>query len=230
MKDQLVSTEAQASFFTFLAKFMDDGGIFMWIILGLFCTGVAIAVERFLKYRDYDMDADSFIENIKKSVIANNVRYAIELCTNSKAVLATVMKMGLMRANHDKEEIRDAIEAGALEVAPKIEKRLGFINLCANISTLLGLLGTIYGLIQSFAAVAAADPSLKSELLALGISKAMNTTAFGLISAIILMTIHSIIVSRADKIYADIEHQSAKMIDFLGTTHKNQKIAEKKAA
>ena len=230
MEEQAINQEVQASFFTLLAKFMEDGGVFMWIILALFCAGVAISIERLLKYRSYDIDAESFMENIKKSVINNNVRFAIELCTNSKALLASVVKMGLMRANHDKEEIRDAVEAGALEVAPKIEKKLGFINLCANISTLLGLLGTIYGLIQSFAAVAAADPSEKSELLAMGISKAMNTTAFGLISAITLMAIHSFITSRADKMYGDIDHQSAKIIDFLGTTKKHQETVEKTAA
>lgn len=230
MEEQVINPEVQASFFTLLARFMDDGGIFMWIILALFCAGLAIAIERLMKYRNYDIDADSFMDNIKKSVINNNVRFAIELCTNSKSLLSSIVKMGLMRANHDKEEIRDAVEAGALEVAPKIEKRLGFINLCANISTLLGLLGTIYGLIQSFAAVASADPSQKSELLAMGISKAMNTTAFGLISAIVLMAIHSFIVSRADKMYADIEHHSAKTIDFLGTTKKHKDAVEKTAA
>lgn len=230
MEEQVTNPEVQASFFTLLAKFMEDGGIFMWIILLLFCAGVAVAVERLLKYRNYDLDAESFMDNIKKSVINNNVRFAIELCTNSKALLSNVVKMGLLRANHDKEEIRDAVEAGALEVAPQIEKRLGFINLCANISTLLGLLGTIYGLIQSFAAVAAADPSQKSELLAMGISKAMNTTAFGLISAITLMAIHSFITSRADKMYSDIEQYSAKTIDFLGTTKKHKDTVEKSAA
>lgn len=230
MEEQAINPEVHASFFSLMARFMDDGGIFMWIILFLFCAGVAVAIERLMKYRNYDIDAESFMDNIKKSVINNNVRFAIELCANSKSLLSQIVKMGLMRANHDKEEIRDAVEAGALEVAPKIEKRLGFINLCANISTLLGLLGTIYGLIQSFAAVASADPAQKSELLAMGISKAMNTTAFGLISAITLMAVHSFIVSRADKMYADIEHYSAKTIDFLGTTKKNKDIVEKTAA
>ncbi len=104
-----------------------------------------------------------------------------------------------------------------LEAMPFLEKRLNYLALVANVSTLIGLLGTIYGLIQSFAAVAAADAASKAELLALGISKAMNTTAFGLISAITIMVVHSILSSKAEKIIGDIEKSSVKLVDLLAT-------------
>ena len=154
---------------------------------------------------------------VKKHVLLNDVATAIQSCSNTNALLPNVLRSGLKRANQSKEQIQDAVEASMLEATPKVEKRLGYLSLVANISTLVGLLGTIYGLIQSFSAVATADPASKAKLLALGISKAMNTTALGLISAISIMVIHSILTSKSDKILSDLEENSVKLIDLLGT-------------
>lgn len=199
------------------AKFMDDGGIFMWIILGIWAFGVAVAIERFKSLLSYDIDGTSFMNEIKKSVLTNDVQSAIQTSSEKKALLAVVMRNGLKRANQSKEQIQDALEASMLESIPQVEKRLGYLALVANVSTLIGLLGTIYGLIQSFAAVASADAAQKAELLALGISKAMNTTAFGLISAITIMVVHQLLSARAEKIIGDMEQNSVKLIDLLST-------------
>jgi len=172
---------------------MDDGGVFMWIILGMWALGVAIALERFKSIFKYDIDGQSLMGDIRKKVLTNDVQTAIQDCASSKSLLANVLRNGLKRANQSKEQIQDALEASMLEAIPHIEKRLGYLALIANTSTLVGLLGTIYGLIQSFAAVASADAASKAELLALGISKAMNTTAFGLISAITIMVAHQVL-------------------------------------
>ena len=137
--------------------------------------------------------------------------------------MASVLRNGLKRANQSKEQIQDALESSMLESIPHVEKRLGYLALIANVSTLIGLLGTIYGLIQSFAAVASADPASKAELLALGISKAMNTTAFGLISAISIMVLHQILTTKAEKIIGDLEHFSVKLVDLLSTRKPNSK-------
>lgn len=212
------------------AKFMDDGGVFMWIILALWCIGVAIAVERIKSLIKFDTDGLSLMDKIKKGVLTNQVHSAIQDCSDSKALLPQVMKNGLKRANQSKEQIQDALEASMLEAIPKAEKRLNYLSLIANISTLLGLLGTIYGLIQSFAAVASADPAQKAELLALGISKAMNTTAFGLISAISIMVIHSLLTDRAEKIISDLEQYSVKLVDLLSTNKNQKKSSQNEAA
>ena len=198
-----------------LAKFMDDGGIFMWIILGIWIFGVAVAIERIKSLFIYDTDGTSLMNEIKKNVLTNEVQTAIQSCSSSKSLLANVLRNGLKRANQTKEQIQDTLEVSMLESIPYVEKRLNYLALVANVSTLIGLLGTIYGLIQSFAAVASADPASKAELLALGISKAMNTTAFGLISAITIMVVHSILTSKAEKIIGDIEHNSVKLVDLL---------------
>lgn len=199
------------------AKFMDDGGVFMWIILIIWTFGVVIALERFKSLFKYDVDGPSLMNEIKKSILTNDVQSAIQKCTNSKALLPSVMKNGLKRANQTKEQIRDALEASILEVIPTVEKRLHYLALIANVSTLIGLLGTIYGLIQSFAAVASADPASKAQLLAMGISKAMNTTAFGLISAISIMVIHSFLSNKSEKIISEVEQFSVKLVDLLST-------------
>ncbi len=212
----------QSSFIRDLAIFMDEGGVFMWIIFGVWTLGIAIAAERTRSLFKYDTNASNLMNIIKKHVLLNEVQKAIQSCSESSALLPTVLRSGLKRANQTKEQITDAIEASVLEVVPKVEKRMGYLALVANISTLVGLLGTIYGLIQSFSAVATADPASKGKLLALGISKAMNTTAFGLISAISIMVIHSILTSKQEKILGDIEEFSVKLIDLLGTK-KNHK-------
>jgi len=227
--------ENQLSFIQEAALFMNDGGIFMWIILATWTLGVCIALERYKKLFSYDVDGDTVMNNIKKYVLLNEVPNAIKTCSDSTGLLPQVLKSGLKRANQSKEQIIDAVESSILEVAPKIEKRMGYLALVANISTLVGLLGTIQGLIQSFGAVASVDPSSKSKMLALGISKAMNTTAAGLISAISILVIYQILTSKSEKILSEIDEFSSKLVDLLGTkkqktyNHKNNsQIVEEK--
>jgi len=216
--DNVVANPAvQEGILQWAARFMNEGGIFMWIIAVVWCAGVAIAVERLKSYFKFDIDGTSLMGSIKKNVVGNKVQDAIQTCTESHALLSFVMKNGLKRANQSKEQIQDALEASILEAVPKIEKRLSFLALAANLSTLLGLLGTIQGLIQSFAAVAQAEASQKAQLLADGIAVAMNTTALGLISAISLMVIHSFLMARGEKMIQEIEENSVKLLDLLST-------------
>lgn len=214
-------TPAELNFVQGFAKFMDDGGVFMWIILFMWLFGVIIALERIKNLFKFDIDGTSLMNEVKKSVLTNEVQSAIQNCSTNKSLLAMVLRNGLKRANQSKEQIQDALESSMLEAIPHIEKRLGYLALIANVSTLVGLLGTIYGLIQSFAAVASADAASKAELLALGISKAMNTTAFGLISAISIMVVHQILTTKSEKIMGDMEHFSVKLVDLLSTRKGN---------
>lgn len=221
MKDEAAKlvqeTIADPNFIQSLAIFMDDGGIFMWIILVVWVFGIAIAIERVRTLLKYDVDGANLMASIKRNVLGNEVQKAIQTCSSTDSLLPQILKSGLKRANQSKEQIQDAVDSTILEVAPKVDKRMGYLGLVANVSTLIGLLGTIYGLIQSFAAVAGADPASKAKLLALGIAKAMNTTAAGLISAISIMVVHAILTQKADKIIAEIEEFSVKLVDLLGT-------------
>ena len=217
MEEVVVSPVLQESLIQWTARFMNEGGVFMWIIALVWCAGMAIAIERFMTYFKFDIDGIGLMNTIKKNVISNQVHDAIQTCSESKALLSFVLKNGLKRANQPKDQIQDALEASILETVPKIERRLSYLALAANLSTLLGLLGTIQGLIQSFAAVAQAEASEKAQLLADGIAVAMNTTALGLISAITLMVIHSFLLARGDKMIQEIEENSVKLLDLLAT-------------
>jgi len=201
-----------------IVNFMEGGGVFMYIILAIWGIGIAISLERFKKLSfTFDVDGPSFMNEIQRYVLSNDIQGAIRACSGSIALLPKVLKSGLKRANQTTEQVQNAIDASALEVIPKVEKRLGFLQVLANVSTLFGLLGTIQGLIQSFAAVASADPSQKAELLASGISKAMNTTALGLLSAISIMLLHAFLTSKSEKIVNEIDEFSVKLLDLLGT-------------
>jgi len=202
-----------------LAIFWNDGGSFMWAIMIVWGFGIAVALERFLKLAfKFDVDGPSFMNEIQRYILSNDIQGAIRVCSGTMAMLPRVLKSGLKRATQSVEQIQNAIDATALEVIPRIEQRLSYLNLVSNISTLIGLLGTIQGLIESFAAVAAADPTQKSELLTLGISKAMNTTYLGLVSAISMMVIHTYLSAKSEKIVNEIDEYSVKLLDFLGTS------------
>ena len=213
-----------------LAVFMKDGGIFMWIIFWVWMLGIGMALERIRKFSGFDINGKKFMSLIKSYVVNNNVEEALVFCSDSKALLASVVKSGLKRANQSKEQIMDAMEAVTIETVLKVEKRLSYVALTANISTLLGLLGTIYGLIQSFAAVAQADPSMKAKLLAMGISKAMNTTALGIIASISLMVVHAFLSNKSEKILGEIGQYSAVLVDLLGARKVEHPLLNKKAA
>lgn len=203
-----------------VAQFFQSGGIFMWIIAITLAFGLAVAIERFFKFRGYDTDGPSFMNELQRNVLSNDIQGAIRVCSNSLALLPRVLKSGLKRSSQTGGQIQNAIDATALEVIPKVELRLNYLQLVANISTLFGLLGTIQGLISSFDAVSAADPSEKASLLASGIATAMNTTAFGLGTAIFIMIIHTFLTSKAEKIISEIDEFSVKLLDLLGAKNK----------
>ena len=230
MEGTVQQVVAQESFLQWAASFMIEGGIFMWVILVVWCVGIAIAVERLTHYFKYDADGKSLMGNIRKNVLSNEVQTAIQTCSDSPALISFVMKNGLKRANQSKDQISDALEGSILEVVPMIEKRLSYVALMANLSTLLGLLGTIQGLIQSFAAVANAEASQKAQLLAEGIAVAMNTTALGLVAAISLMCVHAFLMSKGEKMIKEIEENSVKLLDLLSTKKGNAAANNQNAA
>ena len=207
-----------SGFFNQLLDFFEKGGLFMGIILVVWGFGIAICLERFSKLKKMDVNGASFMNEIQRYILSNDIQGAIRVCSGSGtiAALPKVLKSGLKRSKETVEQIQNAVDATALEVIPKIEAKLNYLQLIANISTLFGLLGTIQGLISSFAAVAAADPTQKAEMLANGIAKAMNTTFLGLVSAISIMILHSILTAKAEKIINSIDEYSVKLIDLLG--------------
>ncbi|MCI0527135.1 MAG: MotA/TolQ/ExbB proton channel family protein [Nitrospira sp.] len=194
------------------------GGVFMYAILLALACGTAVMIERtltlFLRSR---IDAKSLWRQIAKHIENDKLGEAINLCQTYKAPLAKVFMAGLKKAQFvgEPEEIRKGVEEVLLEVLPTLEKRVHYLYSLSNVSTLLGLLGTVVGLIRSFTAVSMADPSQKSVLLASGISLALNNTAFGLIVAILLMVSYSVMQSRVAKLGAEVDEYSMKLINLL---------------
>lgn len=189
----------------------------MHFIAITFALAIAFIIERILRlYSTYYVDGTSFMFEVQKYILANDLDGAIRLCNGAgNAALPRVIKAGLQRASRDDAQIQNAIDAASLEVVPKLEKRLNYLSLIANIATLLGLLGTITGLIHSFAAISLADASQRQTILSNGIAEAMNCTAFGLVVAISTMVLHSVLTTRATRIIEDIDEFGVKLLDLL---------------
>lgn len=205
-----------------LSSFIQNGGIFMYVIVIIWAIGIAIAIERFMRLSfKFDVDGSSFMNELQRYVLSNDIQGAIRVCSGSVAALPKVLKSGLKRAGNSTQQIQNAIDATALEVIPKVELRLNYLQMIANISTLFGLLGTIQGLIQSFAAVAGADPEQKAQLLTEGIAKAMNTTFLGLLAAISIMVLHTFLSTKSEKIINEIDEFSVKLTDLLSAKNES---------
>ncbi|MCB0156236.1 MAG: MotA/TolQ/ExbB proton channel family protein [Anaerolineae bacterium] len=200
-----------------VAKFYTQGGFFMHPIAFVSVFGIAIIIERFIfLFFKYNINASQFMAQIQKLVMANNVDRAIKLCNAApSAALPKVIKAGLTRANKGEIEIGNAIEEATLEVVPSITKRTPTLQSVANIATLLGLLGTIIGLIQAFEAVATAPPDQKTTMLTASIAIAMNTTAFGLIVAIPVLAGYVFLNNTTKKIIDEIDQYSVKLQNLL---------------
>lgn len=207
---------------TFVLNFFRDGGPFMYIILVVSVIAMATVIERgYMILFRYNLNGAAFMAQVQKLIMANNIDRAIKLCNaESNAALTKVLKAGLTRANRRTEDIQTAVEEATLEVVPMLQKRTAYLGMWANVATLLGLLGTISGLVQAFKAVAAASPETKQTMLASGISVAMYTTAFGLVVAIPVMICHSIIENSTKKLVDEIDQYSVKLINLLAARNR----------
>jgi biopolymer transport protein ExbB len=190
----------------------------VWIItIGIvFAFAIAIALERLFKLKSLDMDGRSFMFEIQKYILANDLDGAIRACNAApNRAVPRIVRAGLQRASRNEEQIQNAIDAASLEVIPQLERKLPYLATIANIATLIGLLGTISGLVSSFGALEAAEPSVRQAILGRGISEAMVATALGLLTAIFAMSMHSILANRATKVMEEIDEFGVKLMDLL---------------
>lgn len=204
-----------------MIQWIKDGGVPAYAILILGIFSLALIFERIKTlYFEYALKTDHFMSQIRSLLLADKVEEALTFCSaNQKAPLAHVIKGILERSDRDEEALHHGLEISLSEVIPNLGKRLNYLSMLANVSTLMGLLGTITGLIMAFSAVSFADPSQKQIVLAQGISMAMNTTALGLSVAIPIMVIYSFLHSRQNKILEEIAEHSTKVIDLLLSKH-----------
>jgi len=197
--------------------FIRHGGPFM--ILNFVCMAVVVAVvvERAIYFLGRGhINAKAFLEQIKRLLAANNIDRAKKLCDATSAPVARVAKAGLSRAHKGEAAVAQAIEETMVDVTPEVKRRIGALWSLANIATLLGLLGTITGLIATFDAVASATPAERQARLSAGIAEAMYNTAMGLFIAVVCMISHLILSAAATKVVADLESFSLRLENMLG--------------
>ncbi len=204
-----------------MAAFFREGGPAMWVILIFLAAGIAVIVERVIfLFFIADMKPERFMGRIAELIRKGSIEGAIASCAEKNAPLARIIEAALRNYRNTERDIQNAVDEMALAELPRLNARTGYLAMLANVSTMVGLLGTIFGLIAAFESVAAADPAEKSIMLANGISMAMSTTAFGLISAIPLLIAHSMLTSKTDSLIDDIDRYSVMVINMLAQARK----------
>ncbi|MFO0689623.1 MAG: MotA/TolQ/ExbB proton channel family protein [Myxococcota bacterium] len=207
-----------------LIDFFVAGGIFMYPILFVFAVGVAIAIERYVTLTRITARNQSAWEKLQEALVAGDFEKARELTSQDDSAISKLLAMGLDRQGvvRRREDIEIAMEESMMEIIPQLEKRTPYIPLFANVATLLGLLGTITGLIAAFTAVANANPAEKADLLSASISVAMNTTAFGLLAAIPLLITNQVLVAKTSAIIDSLEMASVKALNVMSANAKRR--------
>lgn len=198
-------------------RFFQEGGFFMFPIGIVLGVGLIVAIERFVYLTAQKHANRKDFRQLHQMIGGKDLKGALKFAQDSSSAMANMIGAGLLRLarRHSREEIEMAMEEGLLEVMPRLEKRTQYLATLANIATLMGLLGTIIGLIAAFTAVAAADPAQKASLLSNSISVAMNTTAFGLMSAIPLLLFHSVLQTKTNEIVDSFEMAGIKVMNLI---------------
>ena len=200
-----------------IVKFFQDGGAFMYPIVLVFTVGLAIMVERWIYLSKAGVTNRMAWKKLMPMVSAGRLDEARAFAQKSKTAIGSILTYGLdrVRSAQRRDDIEKAMEESLLEVMPRLEKRTHYLATFANIATLLGLLGTIIGLINAFTAVAAANPAEKADLLSASISVAMNTTAFGLMVAIPMLLAHTWLSSKTTELVDSLEMASVKFLNSV---------------
>lgn len=198
-----------------IAEAFKEGGWGMYPILILTIFIIAITVDRALYLAKSKIDVDKLMSLLKSQIVAGNIRGAINTCEATPAPLTRIIAAGLRRAGGTEHEIQQAMDEEALRELPKLEKRTGYLSMLGNLATLAGLLGTITGLIKSFASVAGVDPSMKATMLSRGISEAMNCTAFGLGAGIVGLAAFAVLNGRTQNILDGINQGTVESLNLV---------------
>jgi biopolymer transport protein ExbB len=204
-------------FFSGIIKFFQDGGLFIYPIALVLAIGVAITIERWRFLNGEKARNLKAFDDFLPLLRTDDHEKMTLFTRDSDAPVSRMIGCGLdmMRVTKQRADVEQAMSEGMMEAVPRLEERTGYLAVLANVATLLGLLGTIIGLIAAFTAVANADPAEKSKLLSLSISVAMNTTAFGLIAAIPLLISHAILTNRTNAIIGSIEMAGVKFLNVM---------------
>lgn len=200
------------------AKWFNEGGPFMWVILGVLAMAVAVVIERLIFYYIICKEKGlSTIAQISKALESNNKLEANKIVEKGNSPMIILLRTAIVGHSENKpvNEIEENVEEVAIQQIARLPQRLNYLSLFANISTLVGLLGTISGLQLSFSSLATVEASKKAVLLATGISQAMNTTAFGLVVAVPCMIFYTFLVNKQTRLTKDIDEAVVRLMNLL---------------
>ncbi|KMQ51165.1 biopolymer transport protein ExbB/TolQ [Chitinispirillum alkaliphilum] len=200
-----------------IAAQFNAGGDFMWIILAVFALAVAVMIERLIYFFIYcNNDTMKTASNLIAKLKSGNIKDAEQIASSRTTPMHKLMNVAVSSYSGGKEPeiIIERIEQAAIRELPRLSNRINYLSLIANVSTLLGLLGTITGLQLSFSALAD-DASQQAAMLAVGISKAMNTTAFGLIVAVPCMVMYTFLSNKQQKLVKTIDEAVSHIVSAI---------------
>ncbi len=203
--------------YNLIVRFFQNGGPFMYPIATVLVVGLAIATERWLVLSSSKWTNRRAFDSIMDSLKSQDYKSVVKAGRDSSIPMYRIVAAGIVRftGSNRRDEIESAMEEGVMEALPRLEKRTQYLAILANVATLLGLLGTIVGLIAAFTAVAQAAPAEKASMLSSSISVAMNTTAFGLISAIPLLLLHALLQTKTTELVDSFEMAGVKVLNTL---------------
>ncbi|MBD02105.1 MAG: flagellar motor protein MotA [Candidatus Marinimicrobia bacterium] len=197
-----------------MVQYFIDGGGFMWPILISLIFGLGFAFERAYSLIMSSIDSDKFFTDVSEALGGSNLDGALEICNETKGPVAEIFHAGLSKSHRGLEEVEKSIQnAASLEMA-FLEKNMIWLNTVITVAPMIGFTGTVVGMIAAFDAIKAAN-DISPAVVAGGISQALLTTAFGLITAMIIQFFQNFFVSRIDKLILDMEENSMKLIDQL---------------
>jgi len=212
-----------------IIRFFQSGGLFMFPILAVAAVGAAIAVERYLTLSLVEVKNRNVWKQIQPLLVEGSFDRARELTSNDDSAMSRLLSIGLARqgAVRRREDIEIAMDESMVDITPQLEKRTHYLATFANLATLLGLLGTVSGLIHAFGAVATVNPADKANLLAASISEAMNCTAFGLMTAVPILLAHAFLQTKTSALVSSLEMAFVK---FLNVVTERQNVQSRRGA
>lgn len=215
--DQMVEVGNESS--NFIIHAFEVGGPVMFVILGLLILTLIVVARQFMALKAAGVDKSDFNEHLFGMILRGDVQQAISYCDSKPSPLTNTLKAGLVQVLNKRpdEEVQVAMDASVLRETPKVEGWVSFLAVFGNLATLLGLIGTLIGMIQSFAAVTEADDAEKAKLLSKGISEALNCTAFGLIVAVIAILSYGYFQFRIGHVINDMTESSMSMMNLVAS-------------
>lgn len=201
----------------FIVHAFQAGGLAMYVIAAIGVLTIMLIIDRFFALRSLTVDKSDFNEHLFGMVLRGDIRQAITFCDSKPTPLTATLKSGLVQVmNHrPDEEVQVAMDAAVLRETPKIEGWASFLAVFGNLATLVGLTGTILGMIKSFRGVSQAGAAEKAQLLSEGISEALHCTAFGLMVAIIAILAYGYFQVRIGRIVNDVVESSMSLMNLV---------------